>query len=120
MAPRNGQRRTTFTPEQIAWHLFSVGLIGLMLLVLLVSVESLGDPKPSVDGTPIERATAPRIERHDAPTREGGGGHPPAPPRDRGPLIDDALDRRALESAATHPADRRTPWGLQLTSGSIR
>lgn len=70
MAPRNGQRRTTFTPEQIAWHVFSVGIIALMLLVLLVSVESLGDPKPSVDGAPIERATAPKIERPVGPARD--------------------------------------------------
>lgn len=70
MAPRNGQRRSGFRPERLAWHLFSIGIIGLMLLVLLVSVQSLGDPDPAVEAAPVERARAPTVEPLEEPGRE--------------------------------------------------
>jgi hypothetical protein len=70
MAPRNGPRRSGFSPEQIAWHLFSVGIIGLMLLVLLITVQSLGDPDPSVESAPVERARAPSGESRNEPDRD--------------------------------------------------
>ena len=80
MAPWNGQRRAGFTAEQIAWHVFSVSIIGLMLIVLLVSVQSLGEPNPSVEALPIERATAPKRDPHDESGREHWAvGRGPAP-----------------------------------------
>ncbi len=59
MAPRNGQRGSRFTSEQVVWYALRVAIIGLLLLVLLISVQSLGDPHPSVEAVPVERARAP-------------------------------------------------------------
>jgi membrane fusion protein (multidrug efflux system) len=44
--PFVGQRWTEVWPERVAWHLFTVGVLGVLLLILLVSVRSLGEPIP--------------------------------------------------------------------------
>ena len=72
MDPIIGNRWFAVTPERIAWHAFTLGILALLLLVLLVSVQSLGEPRPGVDAPPPERATRPEPERSgasDAPRR---------------------------------------------------
>jgi len=43
--------------ERLAWHVFTLGVLGLLLLVLQVSVDQLGEPPSSADvGAPIRTA----------------------------------------------------------------
>jgi multidrug efflux pump subunit AcrA (membrane-fusion protein) len=57
--PFAGQRWYEIEPAHIAWHAFSVGILGLMLLILIVSVESLGEPEASVGAGPSDRIAVP-------------------------------------------------------------
>jgi RND family efflux transporter MFP subunit len=62
MDPFSGQRWNEVRPEQIGWHLFTVGVLGLMLLVLLVSVQSLGEPPSIETGPPMRTAIPVEVE----------------------------------------------------------
>ncbi len=44
--------------ERLAWHLFTLGVLGLLLLVLLISVDRLGEP-PSIGAGPPMRTAIP-------------------------------------------------------------
>jgi hypothetical protein len=46
----SGKRSPGEWPERLAWHVFSVGVLGLLLVVLLIAVESLGEWPPAADG----------------------------------------------------------------------
>jgi hypothetical protein len=91
MDPFSGQRWSAFTPERIAWHMFTVGVLALLLLVLIVSVESLGDP-PSVEAAPPETTEAPVEARR---TEHGANG----------PVRDDATTD-AGRAAPVRPVQR--------------
>jgi multidrug efflux pump subunit AcrA (membrane-fusion protein) len=47
--PFAGQRWYDVWPERIAWHVFTVGVLGLLLLVLLISIDSLGERTAKAD-----------------------------------------------------------------------
>lgn len=65
MDPFSGQRWSTITPERIAWHAFTVGVLALLLVVLLVSVEILGDARAVGSPAPVQSAS-PGSDRPDA------------------------------------------------------
>lgn len=63
MDPFAGQRWRGVRLEHLAWHAFSGGVLGLLLLILLVSVNSLGEPVASVKaGPPAQIAVPVEIE----------------------------------------------------------
>lgn len=86
------ERGTALTPERIAWHAFTLGVLALLLLVLLVSVRSLREAPAPVGAAPGERAggrvAAPIRVPVGAPVKKGR-----AEPRERplgreGPPVD--------------------------------
>ena len=58
MNPFEGQRQLEIRAEQVVWHLVSVGIIGLLLLVLLVSV-SLIDERAAAGRDPATQMARP-------------------------------------------------------------
>jgi len=89
MDPFTGQRWSEFKPERIAWHMFTVGVLALLLIVLLISVETLGDP-PTVDSAPPAGARAPADIEHRARDVEAA--------RPVGGLVPSAARRALAES----------------------
>jgi len=57
--PFTGRNQFEYWHERIAWHLFTVGVLGLLLLVLLISIKGLGELQPSVDAAPPTRVATP-------------------------------------------------------------
>lgn len=63
----NGNRWYDELGERLAWHLFTLSVLGLLLLVLLISVEHLGE-RPSVDAASPIRTAVP-VEPESEPVR---------------------------------------------------
>jgi len=85
MDPFSEHGWSAFSPERVAWTMFTVGVLGLLLRVLIVSVDALGDP-PAPDVAPPPRAEAPEgaVPRRAMPDRDGvwrSRGARPAAPR---------------------------------------
>jgi multidrug efflux pump subunit AcrA (membrane-fusion protein) len=58
--PFAGQRWNNAWPERIAWHVFTIGVLGLLLLVLLISIDSLGERTANAES--IRAAIPVRVE----------------------------------------------------------
>ncbi len=61
MDPCFGHRWLEGLPERVAWQVFKVGILGLLLMLLLIIVNSLGDSPSAGDAGP-PREAAPTIE----------------------------------------------------------